>query len=66
VAAVLYVVLDRATATEQALSPGQDSFGVAVLAMVFGPAIVAAGGVGLLSLLVGMTVLTFHRLRNPN
>jgi hypothetical protein len=62
----LYIVLDRAAAAEQAVSPGEDSFGVAVLAMMYGPSILATAAGGLLSLFLGMSVLTFQRLRNPN
>lgn len=35
VSAVLYVLLDRAASAEQALSPGAESFGVAVLGMMY-------------------------------
>ena len=66
VSAVLYVLLDRAASAEQALSPGAESFGVAVLGMMYGPGILVTAAVGLVSLLVGWTVLTFQRLRNPD
>jgi hypothetical protein len=65
VSVVLYVLLDRAASAEQALSPGEDSFGVAVLGMMYGPGILVAAAGGLLSLLFGMTVLAIQRLRNP-
>ena len=66
VSAALYIVFDRAADTEQALAPGEDSFGVAALAMMYGPAILATAASGFLSLFLGWAVLTFHRLRNPN
>ena len=66
ISAILYFALDRAATVEQALSPGEDSFGVAVLGMMYGPSIVATAAGGILSLLLGMTILTFQRLRNPN
>ena len=66
VSVALYVVLDRAAAAEQVFSPWQDSFGVAALGMMFGPAILATAAGGLLSLPIGWTVLTVQRLRNPN
>lgn len=64
--AALYVLFDRSAGVEQALAPGEDSFGVAVLAMMYGPAIIATAAGGLLSLLLGMSALTFQRLRNPD
>jgi hypothetical protein len=66
VSAGLYIALDRAVAAEQALSPGEDSFGVAVLGMIYGPAILAMAVGGLLSLFLGFLALTVRRLRNPN
>jgi hypothetical protein len=66
VAAALYVVFDRAADAEQVLAPREDSFGVAALAMMYGPAILATAVGGFLSLFLGWAVLTFERLRNPN
>lgn len=62
----LYVVLDRAASAEQALSPGEKSFGAAALGMMYWPPILALGFAGLLVLLVGMSVLAVHRLRKPD
>ncbi len=61
-----YIVFDRAASAEQALSPGVKSLGVAGLAMMYWPPVIASAFAGLLVLLVGMSVLTFQRLRNPD
>jgi hypothetical protein len=66
VSAALYVVMGHAVTAEQALSPGEDSFGVAVLGMTYGPGILATALGGLVSLVIGMTVLVFQRLQDPN
>jgi hypothetical protein len=66
VSAGLYIALDRAVAAEQALSPGEDRFGVAVLGMIYGPAILAMAVGGLLSLFLGFLGLTVRRMRNAN
>jgi len=62
----LYLVLDRTAAAEQALSPGEKSFGVAVLGMKYLPPILETAFGGLLCVVVGWSVLTVHRLRNPS
>jgi hypothetical protein len=66
VSAALYIVLHRAAAAEQALSPGETSFGVAALGMMHWPPIIVAAAGGLLGLFLGMSALAFHRLRNPD
>lgn len=63
---VLYIVLDRFVAAEQAVAPGEDSFGVAVLGMMYGPPIIVTAAVGLLCLLLGLSFLVRHRCRNPD
>jgi hypothetical protein len=64
-AAGLYFMLGRAAEAEQALRPGEDSFGVALLGMMYGPAIILAAAAGLLALLLGLSAATIHRFRNP-
>jgi hypothetical protein len=54
-------VLDRLVAAEQAVSPGEDSFGVAVLGMMYGPPIIVTAASGLLTLLLGLSFLVVHR-----
>jgi hypothetical protein len=66
VSAVLYLVFDRAADAEQALAPGADSFGVAALAMMYGPPVLVTAAGGFLSLFLGWAALTFQRLRNPD
>jgi hypothetical protein len=63
--AVLYALLTRAESAEQALSPGEKTFGVAVLGMMYGPPIVVTAAIGILSLVLGMLGTTIHRFRNP-
>jgi hypothetical protein len=64
--AALYIVFDGAAFAEQARSRGEKSLGVAALAMMYWPPILIAAHAGLLALLLGMSLLAFHRLRNPN
>ena len=66
VSVVLYLVLDRLAVAEQAVSPGEDSFGVAALGMMFGPPIIVTAAGGLLALLVGLSFLLLHRFRYPD
>ena len=62
----LYVALDHAVSAERAVSPGQESLGVAVLGMLYVPPIIGSAAAGLLALLVGMSVLAFQRMRTPD
>ena len=64
--AALSLSLDRSASAEHAVAPGQDSFGVAVLAIMYGPAILATAAGGILSSLLGLSILTIHRLRKPD
>lgn len=63
---VLYIVLGRWVAAEQAVSPGEKSFGVAVLGMMYGPPIIVTIAGGLLSLLLGLSFLVHYRFRNSD
>jgi hypothetical protein len=65
ISAAFYLVLDRAGSAEQALSPGEKSFGVAVLGMIYGPPIVVTSAIGILSLFLGVVGTTVHRFHNP-
>ena len=65
VSVALYGVLDRTAADEQALSPGEESLGVAVLGMLYLPPILLTAFGGLLCLLLGWSLLTAHRFRTP-
>ena len=56
----------RLTAVEQALSPGEDSFGVAALAMFWVPPILATGAAGLLCLFFGVTIAAIVHLRRES
>jgi hypothetical protein len=64
VSLVIYIVLDRLAAAEQAVSPREDSFGVAVLGMIYGPPIIVTAVGGLLTLLLGLFFLVVHRFQN--
>jgi hypothetical protein len=61
VSAALYAILARAAGAEQVVSPGEDSFGVAALGMMYGPPIVVTAAAGILILLIGLSVATLHR-----
>jgi hypothetical protein len=66
VSGALYLLFDRTAAAEQALSPGEKSLGVAVLAMLYLPPVLATAFAGLLCVLIGWSVLTVYRLRHPS
>lgn len=61
---VLCVLLARAASGEQAVTPGQDNFGVAALGMMYGPSIIVTAAVGIFTLLLGMIGMTIHRFRD--
>jgi hypothetical protein len=62
--AVLYVSLARAASAEQAVTPGEESFGVAALGMMYWPPIIVTAAIGICTLLLGMLAMTIHRFRN--
>ena len=57
----LYMGLQRAAAAEQALSPGDDSFGVAVLGMIYGPLVLPTASAGVLSIFLGTSSHKEHQ-----
>ena len=60
--AVLGSAFARAGSGELAVAPGDDSLGVAVLAMMYGPAVFASAAARVLSLLVGVAILTLRSI----
>jgi hypothetical protein len=59
-------LLDWSSSVEQARSPGEKGFGVAVLGMIFGLPALLFGLVGALCLLAGICVWAFRANFKPN
>ena len=68
IAAALYIVLIRATAAEQALTPGEKSLGVAALAIPYALPFFALAAAGTLCIFLSLLIATIRRFRrtNPN
>jgi hypothetical protein len=64
VSTVLYITLEREVVAEQALSPAVDSFGVAVLGMMYGPPVLTTAAAGVLSICLGICLWAFAHLRS--
>jgi len=62
VTALLWTAFSLLSAHEQALDPGQKSFGVAVLAIIFLPAILLIGTIAASMILVTASILAYKRL----
>ena len=63
ISAALYIVLQREAAAEQALSPGEESLGVAVIGMMYGLPMLATAVAGVLSVGLGICLWAFARRR---
>jgi hypothetical protein len=59
--AILYFALQVSVAHEQALSPGEKSFGVAALGMLFGIPMMFCGAVGILLLVFSGLCAVYRR-----
>jgi hypothetical protein len=59
--AVLYAALEMSAHWEQAKTPGEKNFGVAMLGVLFGIPAVVCAAIGVVCLIVGATLLVRRR-----